>query len=104
MHPLVCGAVGRVEATPAKFAATVAEVVGGERARAIERSGRSWHFAKRLQEGLAAAQLGATSAFAGHEVPKSRFGGRRGRLKSRGVRAVRRPRAHSPPTGSAWGG
>lgn len=59
MHPLVCGAVGRVEATPAEFAATVAEVIGGERARAIERSGRSWHFAKRLQEGLAAVGLSA---------------------------------------------
>jgi len=40
-----------------EFAARVAEVIGGGRARAIERSGRSWHFRERLRAGLRAAGL-----------------------------------------------
>jgi len=57
MHALVSSLVAPVALPPAEFAATVGEVIGGERARAIERSGRSWHFAERLREGLAAAGL-----------------------------------------------
>jgi len=57
MYPLVCGVVERPRLSPAEFAAAVGEVIGGERARAIERSGRSWHFADRLREGLAAVGL-----------------------------------------------
>jgi len=57
MYPLVCDTVARVGVSPAEFAAAVAEVIGGEQARAIERSGRSWHFADRLREGLAKVGL-----------------------------------------------
>jgi len=59
MCPLVCDLAEGPKVTPSEFAARVAEVIGGERARAIERSGRSWHFRERLREGLAAVGLRA---------------------------------------------
>ena len=58
MHP-VCDTPPRPKLSAAEFAAQVAEIIGGERARAIERSGRSWHFRRRLAEGLAAVGLHA---------------------------------------------
>jgi len=58
MYPLVCE-VGPVALSPVEFGARVGDIIGGERARQIERSGRSWHFADRLREGLAAAGLSA---------------------------------------------
>jgi HAD superfamily hydrolase (TIGR01662 family) len=59
MHPLVCEVVGAVSLPAGEFAAAVGGIIGGERARAIERSGQSWHFAQRLEEGLAAVGLRA---------------------------------------------
>jgi len=59
MHPLV----SEVTASPAcdvvEFAEQLADIIGGERARAIERSGRSWHFRERLREELAAVGANA---------------------------------------------
>lgn len=62
MHPLAGDLAGLVALSPAEFAATVGGVIGGERARAIEHRGRSWYFAERLREGLAAAGLSADGA------------------------------------------
>jgi HAD superfamily hydrolase (TIGR01549 family) len=55
--PLVSDLAAGSNVVPCEFAARVAEVIGGERARAIERSGRSWHFRDRLREGLAVVGL-----------------------------------------------
>ena len=57
MHPIVRDMVGPISLPSDQFAAAVGEVIGGERARDIERRGRSWHFAKRLSRGLAAVGL-----------------------------------------------
>jgi len=62
MYPLVCESAS-VALSPADFAARVGEIIGGEHARQIERSGRSWHFAARLREGLAQAGLSADAAW-----------------------------------------
>lgn len=59
MYPVVNDLVGPVAVPPAEFAAKVGEVIGGERARGIEGSGRSWHFGDRLREGLESVGLGA---------------------------------------------
>jgi HAD superfamily hydrolase (TIGR01662 family) len=52
----VCDGV-KVEAT--EFGREAAEVVGGERAREVEHSGRSWHFGERMREGLRSVGLEA---------------------------------------------
>jgi len=43
----------------AEFARAAGDVIGGTRARAIEHSGRSWHFRERLRQGLAAVGVDA---------------------------------------------
>ena len=58
MHPLVCETLGRPAVPAGEFAARVDEVIG-RRGKVIEDSGRSWHFAERLREGLAAVGLRA---------------------------------------------
>lgn len=57
MHPVVRDLVGPIAITAPDFAARVGEVIGGQRARDIERRGRSWHFAQRLREGLGTVGL-----------------------------------------------
>jgi len=62
LHPLLCELVGPVTLKPTEFATAVGEIIGGERMRALERSGRSWHFASRLRDGLAAVGVSADGA------------------------------------------
>lgn len=59
MHPLIHDLAGPSSLSPSELAVAVGGVVGGEEARAIERSGRSWHFADRLRQGLASVGLHA---------------------------------------------
>ena len=59
MYPAVREELGVIGISAGEFAASMGEVIGGEKARAIEASGRSWHFAERLREGLAAVGLRA---------------------------------------------
>ena len=62
LHPLFVETCGEIALSPAAFAATVGEVIAGERARGIEQSGHSWHFGERLRAGLHALGLEATEA------------------------------------------
>jgi len=62
LHPLVVESCGETALSPEEFAATVGDVIGGERARGIEQSGHSWHFGERLRAGLHALGLEATEA------------------------------------------
>lgn len=57
MCSLICDTLEHPALAPAEFAASVGEVIGGESARAVEQSGRSWHFRRRLREGLAKVGL-----------------------------------------------
>jgi len=57
IYPLVCRVCDEPNLPVEEFAATVSDVLDGEKAHAIEANGRSWHFAERLSEGLAAAGL-----------------------------------------------
>lgn len=54
MHPLVRAEAEGVPISAGEFVSAAAGIIGGERAREIERRGRSWHFANRLRAGLAA--------------------------------------------------
>jgi HAD superfamily hydrolase (TIGR01509 family) len=59
MYPLVGKLVGSIVTSPDEFGAQLAEIIGGDGPRKIERGGRSWHFGERLREALAAAGLSA---------------------------------------------
>lgn len=62
LHPRVVETCGETALSPEQFAATVGEVIGGERAHGIEHSGHSWHFGERLNDGLRTLGLEATEA------------------------------------------
>ncbi len=55
IHPLVRAEAEGVPISADEFASAAARMIGGERAREIEQSGRSCHFADRLRAALAAA-------------------------------------------------
>jgi putative hydrolase of the HAD superfamily len=59
MYPIVCETAAPAAASAAEFAHIVGDVIGGAGARAIELSGRSWHFRERLRQGLAAVGVNA---------------------------------------------
>lgn len=62
LQPLVVETCGEIALSPEQFAAALGEAIGGERVRAIEHSGHSWHFGERLRAGLQAVGLEATEA------------------------------------------
>jgi HAD superfamily hydrolase (TIGR01509 family) len=59
LYPVVYQMMRPTTDSAADFAERVGEVIGGELARAIEHSGRSWQFRDRLGQGLAAVGVKA---------------------------------------------
>ena len=59
LGPGACDTMTPAAFSPGDFARQVGDVIGGAEARAIEHSGRSWHFRDRLREGLAAVGVNA---------------------------------------------